>query len=998
MPHYLSDRPAMVLRSPGIPTRWLTQALLAACLALPASLALACPFHQAPGLFPAADATQPARQPDADERDAPQDPQDLQDPDAPGLVNQLRDLMRKAVTPDGPNTQPKTPEVAPQVTRLLNDRLLNDTQKRRLRIFHGQWPGRSAQTLDDPNDAALFALLKRDLHDPSLVNPEADPLLRRRAAWLRGETQVVLDTLEGLTDFEPRYLRAQAQMDRGDRSAAAEELRGLREAFYNGDPELSAAELTAAAEGIVLLARLEGRGGLDDFRLALRLLEKARDRVDPLYWPAMVAEARILLGKSNVEQAEQAARQALALNPTAADALHILGTIAVGSFNFSAVDETVSYLRSVNAQHLTADQIEAASLIRQKDPDAARTTLAPALDRYPKQRELLLLAAQTEALAYDDQALEQAANRFRVLSPDSAELPAALGDFYADARQYDLARKFLADAIALEPGWSDLHVLLGKTLMQQGDLPAASLALRRAQGLDPSHVDVVNYLKLVDKMLRWETLETDHFIIRYRTHDDQGKPVSDAVWARDVQRLVDPLAKELIERFQYTPTVKTQLDLLPDDYHFSVRIAGLPEIWTVGACTGDVIAMTAPRVGVHRQFETYDWLLVLRHEYVHTLTLGKTNNRIPHWFTEALAVDQETTGRTWDRHQLLSKALREGWLFGLDDISWGFIRPKRPFDRSLAYAQGGWIVEYIEERFGYDTLLDMMDLQAEGATNARSLYETTGLTIEQFDADFLAWATEQVEAWGMDLPEAEAAVLKRITTDDGDLKDGSSNLPALDALISEEGLQGQPDLLKFRAQVIMEAKPLDIEAAFAAVEAYRKARPVDPWADRMAVKLSAKRGDLPDALEPLKRLDAGENSVSEYADTLSILHRQAGRLDAAQAALGRALLREPFNADFRERSVRVALMRRDLQEAAFQLESLTLLEPGQDQHFTRLAYVLARLGQPQAASQAAQQAKALNSEAPVDHLLNPTPDPQPEPQPNPQPAADAKDAATRSAA
>ncbi|MEM9791278.1 MAG: tetratricopeptide repeat protein, partial [Planctomycetota bacterium] len=531
--------------------------------------------------------------------------------------------------------------------------------------------------------------------------------------------------------------------------------------------------------------------------------------------------------------------------------------------------------------------------------------------------------------------------------------------------------KHLNAAIEAEPGWDEPRVELGRVLMQDGDLPAAKLALRRAADLDPSHHDVHNYLKLVERMVDWPTLETEHFIVRYRAVDEDGNPVPDKVWARDVARFADTMAQELIDLYGYKPTRKTQFDLMPDDLSFMVRIAGMPGVLTVGACTGDVIAMTLPKPGIHRQFETYDWLLVLRHEYVHTLTLGKTANRIPHWFTEALAVQQETTGRQWSAYQLLSRATNNDDLFTLDNISWGFIRPETPSARSLAYAQSHWLADYIQQRFGFDALITMMDLQAEGKTNRASFTEATGYDADLFMEEFLAFADEQVASWGMTREAEDFEVLKKLYDQQGELREDAT-LEQIDTWIAEwdkAADRPQPDLLKARAQRILDAEPLDVDAARAAVQAFGDARPVDPWTARMLIKLAAQQGDLEQVLAELTDLDRASSYDSEYASELARLHRTGQRFDDGLAAIERALLLEPFNGTFRSRAVRLALQNRDLETAAFHLESLTILEPDDADHWTRLAYVQHRIGNTDAAADAAVEARKLNPDAPVEKLL-----------------------------
>jgi tetratricopeptide (TPR) repeat protein len=79
---------------------------------------------------------------------------------------------------------------------------------------------------------------------------------------------------------------------------------------------------------------------------------------------------------------------------------------------------------------------------------------------------------------------------------------------------------------------------------------------------------------------------------------------------------------------------------------FSVRMAGLPFVGTVGACTGRMVAVTSPNDRGMR----FSWTRVMKHEFVHVLNLQQTDFNIPRWFTEGLAVRYEGPGhpRQWD--------------------------------------------------------------------------------------------------------------------------------------------------------------------------------------------------------------------------------------------------------------------------------------------------------------------------------------------------------------
>ena len=76
-------------------------------------------------------------------------------------------------------------------------------------------------------------------------------------------------------------------------------------------------------------------------------------------------------------------------------------------------------------------------------------------------------------------------------------------------------------------------------------------------------------------------------------------------------------------------------------------------------------------------------------------------------------------------------------------------------------------------------------------------------------------------------------------------------------------------------------------------------------------------------------------------------------------SLARALLREPYNATYREKAATIAIQQGDLPRAAFHVESLALLEPDRIAHPKRLVVIYQRLGREEAANAMRERVKAL---------------------------------------
>ena len=303
-------------------------------------------------------------------------------------------------------------------------------------------------------------------------------------------------------------------------------------------------------------------------------------------------------------------------------------------------------------------------------------------------------------------------------------------------------RRRCCEAVEREPNWAEPRVALGLLLMQSGDLPGAREVLRHAERLDPFHLRAANQLRLVEELVdEYDTIETEQFIIRYR-------PGIDEVLARDMAAELDAMHREVADAFEHEPPVKTQIDLMPDEQRFAVRITGLPDIWTIAAATGDVVALTPPRVGA-KQHGSFDWPVVLRHEYVHTVTLSRTANRIPHWYTEACAVWQEPNPRSFARCRLLAHAWQHGELFAARRDQLG-LHPPRAAGGPFARLCPGRVDARVHPRNPRPRRDDRVARPARGGVpNIRAMEEVTGQSVDAFFSDFKAWAGGQVEQWGL---------------------------------------------------------------------------------------------------------------------------------------------------------------------------------------------------------------------------------------------------------
>jgi predicted Zn-dependent protease len=169
----------------------------------------------------------------------------------------------------------------------------------------------------------------------------------------------------------------------------------------------------------------------------------------------------------------------------------------------------------------------------------------------------------------------------------------------------------------------------------------------------------------------------------------------------------------------------------------------------------------------------FNWNRVIRHELVHVFNLDQTNGRVPHWFTEGLAVRYEGPNipPTW--HALLAEKFHTNDLLNLDNILLGFIRPRSPDQWQQAYLQSLLYVEYLTKTHGEKSIGKMLAAFADGLDTGAALEKACNVKKEAFEKGYHAFLAERVKKVNvpvvrkeMTLKELRAAHAKNPNDDD----------------------------------------------------------------------------------------------------------------------------------------------------------------------------------------------------------------------------------------
>ncbi len=874
-------------------------------------------------------------------------------------------FMTSLVCAQQPDLVPARVEVSPAVVKAINEPWLKPDERRDMRIRHGQW---SDDDLNSVARKAEVALRAWKLQDASLESPDAPVAIRAQALLWRGQAAQALSLLAGCEESECALMRADALVLLGkidDAKIILQALRNAPEAKNNNTDALrTAARATIALGKIQALSAAEWKLAVDQFGRA-----READRLDPL---VPLEEGLLLVDRHNRAQGVPALWQALSLDPRSSRTWFALGQVALNNFDFDSAARAADRLRLLNPTHPLADLLDSERALLTDDPERADAILDGLLAREPNMPQALALRAAVAGRRWNPELARQRLAEFDEKFPASALAYATLGRTLSLNRQYEWGQRALEEAIRREPMWSEPRGELGYLFMQAGRDDDAVATLKAAAELDPFDTRSSFGLWLMDELSKWKEIDSPHFRIRV-------KPGIDEVVAELMPAALESMYADVTKRFAHEPAGKTTIEVLPDHEFFAVRITGMPGIHTMAAATGPVIALEVPMEGnPKKHLGLFDWLQVLRHEYTHTVTLSQTQNRIPHWLTEALAVSMETKPRTFETCQMLARALANGKLFTLDKIKWAFVRPESPQDRPLAYAQGCWMVEYLQGKWGADSVPKLLEKYKQGLDESHAFQETVGVSGDEFYAGFIAWATEQVKQWGL-APEPSLEKLSdtiRAKDPQLQLATRQAEQERLDALatflakqvgepsqiaqtvlvaarwpkvkkpavdLTDEIIDqwlveypDQPDLLELKLRRRLKEQPEVDGIATTLLDAYAKARPVDPYPHRVYARGNLNSGDQQAAITHLKALDLLEEQDPSYALELARLYRLQNNLTGARASVEKAARINPFDAATREFAATLAIEDGDLQRARLHLAALTKLEPDQKRHALRL--------------------------------------------------------------
>ncbi|MGD0964838.1 MAG: hypothetical protein ABSA57_13175 [Candidatus Acidiferrales bacterium] len=504
----------------------------------------------------------------------------------------------------------------------------------------------------------------------------------------------------------------------------------LRKHGHRAEAQSCYQSLTQARDAYT---RAEGDWGLANYDQANNEFRAAVAQADrnALY---RVRWGRLLHERFNNKDADALFQEALDRDPNNAPAYVGMALVSADGFDEKAVAWAARAIQ-LDPKLVEAHEVMANLALEDSDTKKAEREADAAIGLSPDALDAMAIHAAIALLA--DQPPQAWLDKIHQVNPTYGEAYSLIGFHLVFNRRYDEGVAYYRKAIALDPELWSARSELGINLMRLGQVDEPRQQLEMCYSAGYRDAATVNSLRLLDSYKNFVVFKDDTTILKLHKNE-----------ADLLHPYFEQVLKSAIATYEKKYKMKlpgpVQVEVYPDHEDFAVRTLGMPGLGALGVTFGEVIAMDSPS---GRKPGDFHWAGTLWHEMSHVFILTATNHRVPRWFTEGLAVHEETEANfEWgDRITPdILVAINERKLLPVADLDRGFVRPDYPGQVIVSYFQAGRICDYIQSRWGADKLLDMVHSFAQIRTTPDVIQQDLGMSAEEFDKQFMKWLMDDV--------------------------------------------------------------------------------------------------------------------------------------------------------------------------------------------------------------------------------------------------------------
>ena len=600
-----------------------------------------------------------------------------------------------------------------------------------------------------------------------------------------------------------------------------------RPGFYR-DP----ADLMAVGRAMVLLGA-DPKEVLDRVYLAVR-------KVAPGLRDSYLAAGELALAKHDAALAAKQFDEGLVKFPTDPDLLAGRARAFLDG-DRKEMGKSLEAALAANPRHIPSLLLLAEHRIDAEDYEAAAKTLKDIEAVNPVLSEAWAFTAVIAHLRHDGSAEQAARTNATRFWPANPGVPHLIGRKLSQKYRFAEGAALQREALRFDPQNVAARAQLASDLLRLGEEAEGWDLAQQVHDADAYDVTAFNLANLQDSMKSFVAVTNAHFLVRM-------SPQEARVYGDHVLALLERAQTQLSERYRYSPTAPTIVEVFPNPKDFGVRTFGMPDNpGYLGVCFGKVITANSPAAN---RSHPVNWQAVLWHEFCHVITLQLTANKMPRWLSEGISVFEERRAEPSWGEQLIPRyreMILGSELTPVSKLSAAFLTPKSPAHLQFAYYQSSLVVDFIVEKFGFPKLLAILASLRDGDFINDAIAKHT-VAMDSFEKDFAAFAKAKAESLGPGLDWAKP-------------NSGHDDLP--------------PGVAALAEKLSLPANPSKHPNYYRLKDETRRLLEARDW------------GSAKVPLRELVRLYPGESGSDSANALLAQVHRSLGETDDERAALER---------------------------------------------------------------------------------------------------------------
>lgn len=628
----------------------------------------------------------------------------------------------------------------------------------------------------------------------------------------------------------------------------------------------------------------------------------------PDYAEAFLAAGQLAIDKHDYALAAEEFQKAVKLDATDPD-IHFGLAQAFEPSDSEKAEEHLQAALARNPNHIDSLLFGANSHLDAERYDLAREMLERILAVNPLEPRAWALLAAIAHLNNDGRNELVARNMALTWWPRNPQVDYMIGRELARKYRFREGAAYQRRALAMDPQYQPARIQLSEDLLRLGEEDEGWQLAEQVFSQDGYQVVAHNLITLRDHLKGFRTLTTEGFVVKMDAREAD-------VYGEQVLDLLRRASHTLCEKYAVKLERPILVEIFPEQQDFAIRTFGLPGgDGFLGVCFGNVITANSPASqGDHPS----NWQSVLWHEFCHVVTLNITNNMMPRWLSEGISVYEERQANpTWG--QWLTPRYRQmligAELTPISQLSGAFLHPASPTHLQFAYYESSLAVEFLIERYGFQTLRRVLTDLGAGMPINESLGRYAG-SIDALDQEFTAYARQFAGRLGPDVdwslapfdPDADITEVAAWVKDHPKNYDGLKQLATL--RISEEQWSEAVEPLEKLRQLLPEDRSFDNAHTMLAL-IYRRLGNTDAERDALQQWVKVASDAMPAYLRLAEMSAAKEDwkQASQFAELARAVNpllptvqrhlaraaEETGNDPLAMQALRASLLLSPFN-------------------------------------------------------------------------------------------------------